>query len=668
MRRVTALSAMLLALLLIAAPAFASGGGEEETTSDAPQQAASGGMYGEAPMLAEMVAAGELPPVDDRLPNEPKVVEMIEGVGKYGGELVTFATNENIFNQDLQGMWGTSFFRNPRSGVGVEMDIARDYEVNAEKTAVTIYLREGMKWSDGEPFTSEDVRFAFEDMHFNPSVTTWGAYGLDAVEVIDDYTVRLINNEGLGTNLLQMSTWFGGYATSFHPAHYLKKWHLDYNEDAQALAEEEGFDNWYDAMRSHYWWAPLEDTDKPQVEPWQLTQYSTTLKVAERNPYFHRVDTAGNQLPYIDRVLYQIVDPEVYQLRVTGGEASIAYYHLSLENMALYRQNEDAGDYRIILHPGIDATHVKVHINQTHPDPNIRATLNDMRFKQALSVAINREEVQEVIYQGQGRIGAVSPLESVSFYVDGWRDYYTQYDPDMANELLDEMGMDQRDGEGFRLTPSGDRFSFVIDLTDPKYSAELELYTEYFREIGIRASFRIVDDALVDERIEVGDYIAWVNPNPNQPWAAERQLFQATWVWHGSNNWRIWQNYMGELETALTDSLADGETLPDGWRSMDPPNGVEIDWERPPQWYVDSLDLAAEWNQTEMGSPEYVEIAKELFDQQVKLLVRIGAVGEIPSVMIAKNGLGNVLPPGWVAGMPLDHEYVQTWMDQLYWK
>jgi peptide/nickel transport system substrate-binding protein len=324
----------------------------EKTTEEKIADIIKRGRYGEAPMLATMVKAGELPSVKDRLPEEPVVVEPIEGIGRYGGELIVYATGENIFGQDFQGMWGTSFFRQPRSGVWIEPDVAEGWEINEDKTAITVFMRPGMKWSDGAPLTSEDVRFTFEDMHFNENVGTWGSYGIDAVEVIDEYTIKLINNEGLGTNPLQMSTWFGGYATSMHPAHYLKKWHLDYNSEAEKLAKDAGFDNWYSYMRDHYWWAPLKDPDKPQIEPWQLVQFTSTGKLFERNPYFHRVDQEGNQLPYIDRMRIQIVDGEVYQLKVSSGAASIAYAQATLENLPLYKQGEAAGDYRTILHPG----------------------------------------------------------------------------------------------------------------------------------------------------------------------------------------------------------------------------------------------------------------------------------------------------------------------------
>lgn len=166
--------------------------------------------YKEAPMLAALVAKGQLPPVDQRLPKNPKVIEMIEGIGKYGGDLVVFAVNENIWEQDLQGQMGSSLFRVPRSGIGIEPDLAAGYEINSDRTAITVFLREGLKWSNGQALTSEDIRFTFEDMHFwNPpgQVQTYGAFSVDAVKVINDYAIQLISPEGLGVIPLNLADW-----------------------------------------------------------------------------------------------------------------------------------------------------------------------------------------------------------------------------------------------------------------------------------------------------------------------------------------------------------------------------------------------------------------------------------------------------------------------------
>lgn len=671
----------LIALLIAAAPVWSRGGEEPEPEPEAAAEkpALEKSKFGEAPMLADLVAKGELPPIEERLPKNPKVVEMIEGIGRYGGDLIAFATTENIFSQDLQGMFGSSFFRNPRNSIGVEPDLAEGYEVNEDNTAVTIFLREGLKWSDGHPLTSEDVRFTFDDMHFNTDVQTWGSFGIDAVEVIDEYTVKLINYEGLGTNILGMSAWYGGYATSYHPAHYLKKWHGDYNPDAEKIAQEEGFDHWYGnvgCMRSHYWWAPLTDIEKPQVEPWQLEELSHTAKLYERNPYFWRVDPEGNQLPYIDRLRIQIVNGEVYQLKVTGGDASIAYYQTQFDNLPLYKSSEQSGDYRVILHPGVSSSVVKLGINMygRHPDPFTNSILSNLKFRQALSVAINRDEINEVVYQGLGVPGKVAPISATSFYQKGWREDYAQYDPALANKLLDEIGLDEKDSGGFRQRPDGKTFTFIIDYTTAPFTTTLELVSEYLEDVGIKTLIKLADPGLLEQRVNAGDFHCTVHPEPDQPWSSERKMFQLTWVW-GSGPFH-WNSWLSTHNDAMVETLPEGTPLPTDWRWRT--SGKEDTYEdiflgdvppkEPPDYWKAQQDLVNEWNQTEMGSSEYMELGTKVFDFYVKEIPSIGTVGEVPFIMIAKNKLRNVVPPGWLSGVPIDHEYVQTWMDQMYWE
>jgi len=657
----------LLLILLVTGLMTWAAGGKEEAEIEAP--AAKIGEYGEAPMLAKMVASGELPPVEERLPKNPKVVEMIESIGRYGGDLVAFATKEGIFNEDLQGMWGSSLFRSPRDGVGVEPDLAEGYEINEDKTAITVFLREGLKWSDGHPLTSEDIRFTFEDMHFNPSVATWGSWGIDAIEVIDEYTAKFINNEGLGINLLQMASWWGGYVGTYHPAHYLKQWHIDYNADADKLAKEEGFEHWYEAMRDHFWWTPLKDVNKPQIEPWDVAEHSTTAKLFVRNPYFWRVDEAGNQLPYIDRVRVQIVNPEIYQLKVTGGAASLAYYHADFANLPLYKTSEDEGEYKVILHPGVMGANIKLIMNQNHPDPELRSIYNNLKFRQALSVAIDRDEVNEVIYQGLGVPRQCAPLKTVSYYKEGWQEHYAQYDPDLAEQLLDEIGLDKKDSAGYRRKADGKTLSLVIEYTDDRYTAELELVKEYWDDVGFKTIIKLQDMGLMDQRMGSSEYFAWVHPNPFQPWCDERNMFQRGWVWAGeagqASQWMAW---LSSKMAAAEEELGEGVSLPPDWRRLKTAKDDELEGEEPPMYWIEKEELLNVWSQTEMGSPEYRELGQEYLDFWVNRLTRIGVVGEIPNIMIAKNKLGNVLTPGWVSGAPVDHEYVQTWMDQLYWK
>lgn len=654
---------LLIGLLVLTTAAWGTGGSESVEPTGAA--AAPAGMYEESPLLTARVAAGELPPVDDRLPANPMIAETIEEVGAYGGDINVFAIHEGRLN-DMQNIWGSTLFRLPRNAVGIDPNVAEGYDISEDGTIFTLYLREGLKWSDGEPLTTEDLRFAFEDMHWNDKVNTWNRLGMvKEIEVVDDYTIRLIAPGGIGLLPIYLSDWPGGVGGLLFPAHYLKRWHMDYNPDAQKLAEEEGQENWYDAMRLHYWWDPQRDTDLPGLNPWILSRLSTTLKVFERNPYFWKVDEAGNQLPYIDRVTSSIVSEEVYQLKVSSGEADIAYIHTQFENIPLYKSNEETGEFRTILFPGGSGSYVSIWINQNHPDPGLRSIYNNVKFRQALSAAIDREDINEAVYMGLGVPRQLAPLPGTSFYREDWGEYCAEYDPGLANRLLDEVGLDEKDGSGHRLGPDGKALSLVIEYPIAGQTTALEVVREYWEEVGLKTTVKLEEWGLLLQNTNTSNFFAYTHTNPNQPWSIERKFFQFSHVWRVgvAAEWEAW---LSAKQKAVEAGLEEGAVLPADWIYTE--TDAELEGEKPDDWWLEQENLRLKWAATEMGSAEYMSIGRELFDVYVKKIIKLGLVGQVPDVMIAKNGLGNVVPPKWVTGYPLDPQLIQEWYDQLFWK
>ena len=361
---------MLIAAVLLVWSPLAFAGGEEEGASGTEMAAERTGKYGEAPMLAALVAAGELPPVDERLPVNPSVRTPIEEVGTYGGTVRVFA----IDNWPWQDMT-ESVERGPYMLKGVDgkllPDVAESVQMAADNTSVTITLREGHKWSDGHPVSSDDVVFQFMSMHNHPEVVTYkkSPFVTNAVAV-DAQTVRMEFDSPHPEMLVKLATWHGGDWEMLKPMHYLKKWHIDFNDKANEVAKEEGHESWQQAFTDHFFWKPSTDLDLPVIQAWRFTEITPTVRVFERNPYYLRVDTAGNQLPYIDRIVSTVVEKEVYNLKIIGGEADLAYGSTSLENFALYKENEEAGDYRVTLIPGLSAAEVGLVLNQNHLSRN----------------------------------------------------------------------------------------------------------------------------------------------------------------------------------------------------------------------------------------------------------------------------------------------------------
>jgi peptide/nickel transport system substrate-binding protein len=658
-----------MVLLTIALAAATSWGGPKKEGATATATTVTGA-YKEAPMLAAMVKAGTLPSLDQRLPANPKVIESVESIGKFGGQLSIYATAD-IPNQDLQEVrYGFGMLRIPRSGIGLEPDLAENFELDRAGNSITLFLRKGLKWSDGHPLTAEDVRFAFEDMHFMaPEVVTWGAAGVSAVEVIDDYTVKIIRGAGLGVLPLQLSTWYGSQTTTFQPAHYLKTWHIRHNPDADKLAKEAGREHWYQLLYDKYWWWPIKNTELPRADAWILKEFGTTQKVYERNPYFWRVDSAGNQLPYIDRVVFSIVDSEVYQLKVTAGAADLAYMWTTLDNLALYKANEAAGSFRTILYPGTMSTAYTILWIVTQKDPAMRDLVSNLKFRQAMSVAVNRAEMNEVLLFGMGKPSNPCPLPTVSFYQQGWCEHYAQYDPALANRLLDEIGLTKRDANGFRLRPDGQPLTVVVDYASARLTPALELVTEYWKKIGVNTATKLEDVSLMAQRRTAGEITAWAHQLRWVPPSGEREMFLNAWVWSSeAGHAPLWDQWLVAKQRAVQTIVGVGKPLPANWRRMDTPSAT-LPGEKPPEEWIAISELEEQWQNSEPGSAQYRELGARYIDFFIQHMYTVGTVGQVPNVVVAKSNLGNVVPPGFVSGYdPSWESFMMQWADQLYWK
>jgi len=593
--------------------------------------------YNEAPMLRELVAAGELPPVEERLPEEPAVLKPLEEIGQYGGTLHTFAIN-NLPWGDLEEEpeRGTYLLRFAEDGITVEGNIAKGYKLSDDAKSLTIYLRKGLKWSDGYPFTADDFLFMFEDLHENDKISTWGPPpAVKRVKKIDDYTVRLEADESSPVMLLEMAQWFGSDWRSFQPKHYLKKWHIKYNPKANELAKKEGFDNWWSALHYHFWWSPVTDINKPTLQPWVFKKFTTTTKVFERNPYYWKVDTAGNQLPYVDRIICNIVDPEVYQVKILQGEADIAWMQTSLENYPLYEENKDKGGYRVVRLPGFHGAEVAFGINQNEPNPALRKIYQDVRFRQALSLAINREEINETVYFGLAVPRQATVLPTVNYYKKEWGEAYAQYDPDEANRLLDEIGLTERDKDGFRIGPDGKTMLLLVEFGESVGSksslAVLELVKEYWENIGLKVMLKSEGSALFSQRKNSSDHGIIVAPlyfctevfEYTEPYWTTVRMCDVSWCY----DWSVWLNAEYDIRT-------EKKTLEDF--------GGKLPGEEPPQEIKELREWEIQARKYKLGSKEYNELVQKIHDWHAKNLVVIGTVGMAPHPLIVNKNLGNV--------------------------
>jgi len=512
-----------------------------ETTKDAEQQPtlAAPAKYQEAPMLAEMVKAGTLPPIEERLPLEPYVVgpgvllneaDLDWQPGKYGGIMrlsQESATGDpHIFigmNEAL--LWAPAAFEFEK---GVHGNVVKGYEVNDEGTEFTFFMREGLRWSDGEPVTTADVKFAWEDVLMNEEITPIfparykSEYNPDGnpatLTVVDDFTFKLTFDKPYGSfpAHVAISGWIG-YQDLIKPAHYLKQFHIKYTplEELQPLmaAESIADDQWFNLFNAKQitgWaWNITNEAGigHPVLTPWVVEKVEAGVFTFERNPYYYKVDTEGNQLPYIDGIRSEVVaDRETLMMRALTGEYDYPGERSSLKKLPLMKEQEDKGLINIYM-ARMHRLPSSYRLNFTYPDENWRKVVRDIRFRRALSLAINRQEILDIFYFGEyGQLA--TELND------------PEYNVERANALLDEMGMDKKDAEGFRLGPDGKRFEIRFDIvqSDEDLLPIGELVAEYWSNVGVYTTASNMDSALYGPKWNANEIMATASWGTHDLW------------------------------------------------------------------------------------------------------------------------------------------------------
>ncbi len=588
--------------------------------------------YGEAPMLAERVAAGELPPVEERLPANPLVVQPLEQVGVYGGELAGPTTNPTCCGWDVLEMRLQKLLTIDTDLSSIIPNIAQSYEVSDDFTTFTFRIREGHRWSDGEPFTTEDFRFYFEDVLGNSDLTPniGGPWGLDGalpqVDIVDETTIRLTYPEARPTLLIALGSEVNN--RGFRPKHYFQQFHIDYNPDADALADELGFDDWvqmFNAKMNPYTftWNLGSETDPyaPTLNTFVFaSEDSFGNKIYERNPYFFKVDIEGNQLPYTDSLRRILVeDLQVQDLKAIAGEYS-HYGWGTLLSFPTYRENEEAGNYRTALAEYSRGNEYSIMFNFTTENLPLREIFWDKRFRQAMSVAIDRDEINELVYFGLANASQNSPVPSSLFFEDWMPTHYAQYDPDLANQLLDEMGLDQRDADGFRMRPDGETLflNFQVSVPEDSWRQIGELITSYWNAVGVKTNYKL---------IEIGLYRELRDGN---------QVDMAAW---GTDMLDI-----GEVANGLANMRPHWGARASGhlWRQWLQTDGE--DGEEPPQEIKDLWAAGEAFLESSYGSDEWLEQGKEFYRLSMGGLYQIGTIQRPPQPLLFKRDLKNTPP------------------------
>ncbi|MFN8375651.1 MAG: ABC transporter substrate-binding protein [Anaerolineae bacterium] len=481
--------------------------------------------YHQSPYLDAMVTAGDLPPVAERLPTNPSVVTPFNEVGAYGGSMRVGFTGSN---PGWGGLWYITGWENLVTWApdfsGVVPNIAESWEVSDDVRTYTFHLRQGMKWSDGAPFTADDIMFYINDVLFNTSLNPSGPIadwlpreGADqfTAEMVDEYTVRFNFANPYGVFLYRLATWDGRHVTWF-PRHYLEQFHADYNPNVDELVAADGtVADWvglFNKMAS----GPTDDTnnyfnnlDRPLLFPWIPTSVlgGNPQMTMVRNPYYWKVDTEGNQLPYIDEIIgVTFQDNEARTLAMINGDIDYVK-DPGDDNRILYFDALDSGAPIAISSLISDGgTSQTIHFNRTVADPILSEVFSDINFRIGMSYAINRQEIIDVVYNGQGTPSQAAPLESSPLYNEQLATQYVEYNVDEANRYLD-MVVPNRDADGYRLGSDGNRLSMVFSVSnDLSYGTNwvqvAELLIGYWQAVGVEVVLNSMADAQFVENKE----------------------------------------------------------------------------------------------------------------------------------------------------------------------
>lgn len=598
----------------------------------------------EAPMLADLVKAGKLPPLEQRLPKKPWVVDSLEGPGNYGGNwrrAFTGVSDNWGPTKCIDRAWGW-FDKN----LNLIPRMLESWTVSADGKTWTIKMREGLKWSDGKAdYTTDDLAFWWTNELMNKKLTP----GVQTIwtdpdktyckfAVVDKYTATFTYGKPKPMFIYNMTRGGTGGGSTIaplpvSPSHYMKQFHEDTTTDKAALADEikkRGYADWqtFYMQFARQW---NMNPDRPSLGPWLAKNDLTKeLFTMERNPYFFGVDSQGRQLPYIDTIthrLFSSASPEVLNLRVTNGEIDFQARHMAVGNIPLYKSGEAKGDYKTVM--AINAGHVAMQLNLTTKNKQLAEFFNQRDARIAISLAINRDQINQLVFNGLLKPRQYSPLPMSPQYYEKASKAYINYDPAQANKLLDGLGYTKKNSEGIRLHKDGTTpISFIVEGTDaagtPTEDAAL-LVTGYLAKIGIRMSYKYVERALYTTHYLANDIEAawWGGDRTVLPLVPEAIIFRGV---QPDRPWCPgWYYYYIEPTNVNAVKPPDGHWIYNIWKIWDEEIAIQPD------------------------PAKQTEAFKKILDIWATELPMIGILGEQPSPTIVKNGF-----KGYPPGLPND--------------
>ena len=613
------LLAVALCAACIGVSVFAAGESEGGAVAATPAVAS----LGESPMLAERVSAGDLPPVAERLPENPFVQPVHDQIGRYGGTLRRVYTGRGDLPgfSKLSGAW---LLTTSPDGSELVPDLAESFSAGHDGREYTFHLRRGVKWSDGDPWDADDIMWFYDHVvmnkELNPGVPSHWRVGSEPIALtkIDDYTVQF-HLPGPSAVFLQNLT-LDGRSQAGVPAHYLKAFHADFvdADELAAMVKEAQFDSWVQlfTQKNSEWLNP----ERPTLRAWKnANPIGDEVVVLERNPYFYKVDPEGNQLPYIDRIEARLVlDRANIPLSAMSGEIDFQLRHVAFSTFPLLMENRDRGGYDVLRWPYSLGSAYAFMPNLNVKDARKNELFNDRRFRVALSHAIDREELNEILFLGVTVPRHATVVPESEFYDPELEQMYASFDPELSRRMLEEIGL-VKGADGYFDYPDGSDLAVTVTTipleTYGKWADMAELVGGYWDELGIKNEVQVIERSLYTERYRAGDLeiAGWAWGRGLAPLIAPKFVFPSDNTFNPAPLWGRWYQTGGA-------------------------EGAEPPADHPVRR---AMEMYGEYT-SEPDPAKRLQIGRELIRLSAEEIWSIGTVGVVPDPVVVSRRLGNV--------------------------
>lgn len=579
----------------------------------------------ETPTL-ERTHKGGVPPIQDRVPSEPLIVDLEKRgreAGKHGGDVNTLIGRSK--DRRLINVWGYARLIGYNEKLELVPDILKSVDVE-DGRIFTFHLRKGHKWSDGKPFTAEDFRYWWEDIASNELLSPSGPDQFMIVDgkaaeftVIDETTVRFSwekpNPQFLPTLAKSRPPFI------YRPAHYLKQFTEKYGDPDFIKAEmgKTKTRNWASLHNQKDEMYSAKNVDQPSLQAWVVAPGASKQRATMiRNPYYHRVDTHGRQLPYIDRVIMTVADKKLIAAKTQAGESHLQARNISFSDVTVLKEGEAGADYSTFLWPIAKGAHIAIFPNLNVKDPVWRKVMRDVRVRRALSLGTDRAIVNQALYFGLASEGNNTVLPNSPLFNEERRVKWATFDPSTANALLDEVGLIERDGDGTRKLPDGRLFEIIVESAGERQEEidALELIKESWREIGVKLFVKPSQRDSLRNRAYSGDMVM-----------------------------AVWEGFENGLPTPGTNPIGFVPASVDmftwyGWGDYYESGGTsgeKIDYEPAQRLF----DLYKNWL-TSADDAERTKIWTEILDIHADQVFSIGVISSVQQPVAVSNKLHNV--------------------------